>query len=134
MTFEEAVAQQPAWVGYWLYWLVFGTLVLPLALLIWKQTRLVGVITFVGSLIAGFAVNWMFGQMGYVKLLGLPHIIILTPIVIYQILQFQRLALPPVPKWILGLVIATILISLAFDYTDALRFLLGERAPLAAKA
>ena len=24
MTFEEAIAQQPAWIGYWLKWLLFG--------------------------------------------------------------------------------------------------------------
>ena len=31
-------------------------------------------------------------------------------------------------------VLATILISLAFDYTDVLRYLIGERTPLAKPA
>jgi hypothetical protein len=131
MTFEQAIAQQPAWVQYWLYWLVIGTFVLPLALLIWRQTRLAAIATLAASLCGGLGVTWLYGQMGYVKLLGLPHIIFWTPLVIYLVMQHRRGDLPQWPRWILSAVIATILVSLAVDYTDAARYLLGERTPLA---
>ena len=130
MTFEQAIAQQPAWVGYWLYWLLFAAFALPLALFIWRQTRLAAAASLLCSLAGGFGVNWLYGQMGYVKLLGLPHIIFWTPLVVYLISIVRQKDLPAWPQRILFVIIATILVSLAFDYTDVARYVLGERAPL----
>jgi hypothetical protein len=131
VTFEEAIALQPPWLAYWLYWLIFGTLVLPIALLIWRQSRVAGVATVAASLAAGLSVSWLFDRMGYVKLLGLPHIIVWTPLAIYLFFQIRRVDMPKWPRWIMIIVLVTLLISLAFDYTDVLRYLLGERTPLA---
>jgi hypothetical protein len=130
MTLQEAIAQQPAWVGYWLIWLTFGGLVLPLALLIWQPSRVAAVLAFLANIAAAFAVQWIFDRLGYVKLLGLPHVLFLTPLVVYLIAQTRRPNMPDWPKRILFVVIATLLVSLAFDYTDVARYLLGERAPL----
>ena len=80
MTLSQAIAQQPQWVQYWLYVLIFGIVVLPLSLLIWKQTRLTAIITIAASVLAGLGVSWLFDRLGYVKLLGLPHIILWTPL------------------------------------------------------
>lgn len=134
MTFDQAVALQPAWVGYWLNWLLFGAFVLPAALLIWRQSRIAGIATIIASVAGGFAVNWLFGRMGYVKLLGLPHIILWTPLAYYLFIQMRRADMPAWPKRIIAVVLATILISLAFDYADVLRYALGERTPLAKPA
>lgn len=131
MSFEEAITQQPLWVQYWLNWLLVGAFVLPLALLIWRQTRLVAIATVVASLLGGLGVSWMYGQLGYVKLLGLPHIILWTPIAVWMIHLLRGGDLQPTPRWILVVVLATILMSLAFDYTDVIRFALGNRAPAA---
>jgi hypothetical protein len=132
MTLEEAITLQPPWVGYWLYWLTFGGLFLPLTLLIWKQTRLAAALA-VASVVAGaLGVSWLYGHMGYVKLLGLPHILFWTPLAVYFYRLIRREDMPPWPRRIMIVVLSTILISLAFDYTDALRYLLGERTPLAA--
>ena len=134
MTFEEAIAQQPAWIGYWLKWLLFGAFVLPFALLIWRQSRIAAIAAIVASVAGAFGTRWLYNEMGYVKLLGLPHIIVWTPLAIYLFGQIRRADMPKWPRWIIGVVLASILISLAFDYTDALRYLLGERTPLARPA
>ena len=134
MTLEQAIAQQPAWVGYWLYWLLFGAFVLPLTLLVWRQSRIAGVAAIVAAVVAGFGVGWLYDQMGYVKLLGLPHIVAWTPLAIYLFVQIRRDDMPRWPRRIMVVVLATILVSLAFDYTDAVRYLLGERTPLAGPA
>ncbi len=134
MTLDQAIAEQPQWVQLWLNVLVVGTLGLPAALLIWSKTRVIGLMTLTIVLAAGFSVLWLYDRMGYVKLLGLPHVLLWTPLVIYQIGQFQRRDLPPLPKLLLGCVIATMLISLAFDYTDVLRYIMGERIPTALPA
>ncbi len=129
MTFEEAIAQQPLWVQWWLYLMFVGAIVLPIALLFWRKSRIAGAAALVASVVAGFAIGWMYGQLGYVKLLGLPHIILWTPLAIYLFMRMRDPEMPKWPRWIMGAVLATILISLAFDYTDVIRYLLGERTP-----
>lgn len=131
MSFEEAITLQPQWVQYWLNWLLFGGFVLPLALLIWRQSRITAVVAVVATLASGLTIGWLYEQMGYVKLLGLPHIIVWTPLAIYLVMQIRREHMPVWPKRIMSVVLATIIISLAFDYTDAIRYFLGERMPVA---
>jgi integral membrane sensor domain MASE1 len=69
--------------------------------------------------------------MGYVKLLGLPHIFVWTPLAIYFVTLLRRPDVPVWPRRVIVVALGTILISLAFDYTDVARYLLGERTPLA---
>lgn len=66
--------------------------------------------------------------MGYVRLLGLPHILIWTPLLAYLWGQVGRPDMPRAPRLILMVVMAVILVSLAFDYADTARYILGERA------
>jgi hypothetical protein len=128
MTLPEAIATQPAWISYWLNWMMVGAFILPLALLIWRQTRLVAVAAIVAGVLAALGTGWIYDRLGYVKLLGLPHIILWTPLAIYMIVLLRRGGLPKYARWIMLVVLATILISLAFDYTDTLRYFLGDRA------
>lgn len=130
MTFEEAIAAQPAWIGIWLNVLLVGAFILPLALLIWRQSRLAGILVVAASVVGGVATTWLFEQMGYVKLLGLPHILVWTPAAIYLFALIRREDMPLWPRRIMIVVLATITISLIFDYTDVARYALGERAPL----
>jgi hypothetical protein len=125
MTLSEAITQQPLWVQYWLYVLVFCILVLPLPLLIWKQTRITAVVIIAAALLAGFGVSWIYDRLGYVKLLGLPHIILWTPLVWYLWRQIKRGDMPVWPRRIIMVVMAVLVISLAFDYVDVARYLLG---------
>ncbi len=118
MTFDQAVALQPLWVQYWLKWLLFGAFILPLALLIWRQSRLAAVAAIVAGVASGFATNWLFNNLGYVKLLGLGHIPFWTPLAIYLFYQMRRADMPRWPRRIMMVVLATITISLAFDYAD----------------
>ncbi len=134
MTLEEAIAQQPQWVQIWLNILLLGAFVLPAVLLIWRQTRVAGIVSLIVSATAAYGVVWLYDGMGYVKLLGLPHLFLWTPLVIYLVGQFRRDDLPQIPRVLLGAVIATLLISLAFDFSDVIRYILGERVPTALPA
>ncbi len=134
MTLEEAIAQQPQWVQIWLNILLLGAFILPAVLLIWRQTRVAGLVSLIVSATAAYGVVWLYDRMGYVKLLGLPHLFLWTPLVIYLIGQFRRDDLPQIPRVLLGAVIATLLISLAFDFSDVIRYILGERVPTALPA
>lgn len=132
MTLEEAIALQPAWVGIWVQWLSFAAFILPISLLIWKETRLTAVITTIASIAAGAGVFWMFGQMGYVKLLGLPHLIFWVPLCFYLYRQIGKPDLRTWPKRILWVILISISISVVFDAVDVVRYLLGERTPFTA--
>ena len=129
MTFNEAMALQPMWVQLWLNILFFGAFVLPLALLIWRETRLAGVVTVLASVAAAVSINWMYVQMGYVKLLGLPHLIFWGPVVVYLWRLQGRGHVRLWPRRIIWVVVAIICVSLAFDAVDVIRWLLGERSP-----
>ena len=129
LTFNEAIAAQPAWIGMWLNVLFLGAFVLPLALLIWKSTRIAGVITIVASVLSGILTQLMFNAMGYVKLLGLPHIIAWVP-VIYLLLRVRKQdATPNIARWIIVVIVGLMGISLVFDVNDVVRYVLGEREP-----
>ena len=135
MTLSEAMAQlSPTWLTIWLNILMVGAFLLPVALFIWKPTRMTAVYCLVAGALGAFGVGWMYEQMGYVKLLGLPHILVWTPLSVHLWLKFKSPDVSKVPRIIIGLIMATILISLAFDYTDIARYLLGERTPLAVAA
>jgi len=127
MTLNELIALQPAWVGIWLNILLFGAFALPLALIFWSQSRMAGIVTVVASLAGGVGVQWMFSQMGYVKLLGLPHIIVWLPLVFYLLRQIKQPDMPQWPVRIMWFILITICISLAFDIVDVVRYVLGER-------
>ena len=130
MTLEEAMALQPQWVVIWVYVLVAGAFVAPVVLLIWKASRKAGIITLIASLLAGFGIQMMIDAMGYVKLLGLPHLILWVPIVVFLMAQQARGDMTNWPRRIIWFIIAIICISLVFDFIDVARWILGERAPL----
>ena len=130
MTMNEAIATQPMWISWWLNWLLFGAFILPLALFIWKPTRLAAAITLATGILSAVGVTYLFDTMGYVKLLGLPHVILWTPLVVYLWRVQARNDVAQWPRRIIWVILVTILISLAFDYVDVLRYLLGERTPL----
>ena len=127
MTFQDAITHQPLWVRLWLDWLLFVVIALPFALLVWKQSRIVILAAIIADIPAGLGTAWIYQHMGYVKLLGLAHIFFWTPLAVYLYMQLKRSDLPQWPRWIIMVVLATLVISLAFDYTDALRYILGER-------
>ena len=134
MTFSEALATQPAWIGVWLNILLAGAFLLPLALLIWKESRIAGIATVVASLVGGVATQWLYGEVGYVKLLGLPHIIFWTPLMVYLIAKIVRGEVPVWPQRIMTAIVIIIGISLLFDYVDVARYVFGERASLIPEA
>lgn len=128
MTMQEAIAAQPQWVQIWLNVLFAGAFILPATLLIWRASRLAGVITLITSALAGMGVFWIFDQCGYVRLLGLPHIILWLPVVIYLARQSRRPDMPNTPRGIMYVVMAVMVASLIFDVVDVARYVFGDRA------
>lgn len=131
MSFIEAMAAQPTWVQIWLNWMLISVFIAPLALFIWSETRLTAVIIALTHTLNGFAVMYLFNWLGYVKLLGFPHLIFWGPLVWYLVRLVRRETLPVWASRILWVLIATLAISLVFDLVDTIRYVLGERTPTA---
>lgn len=131
MSFEQAIRLLPQWVQYWAYCQLIGAFILPFALLIWRESRLAGAVSIIASVAAGFSTNALYNAMGYTRLIGLGHIIFWTPLLVYLVLQLRRGEFRSWPKWITIVIAAVLFISLAFDYADCGRYLLGERTAIA---
>lgn len=121
------IASGPTWVRIWVNFMVL--MFLPAAVFAFyrRQARwlvLVMVLNVIFML-------WLYAQVGYVRLLGLPHVVLWTPLVIawWKTRAQWRVKETIIGKWILA-VFVTMIISLVFDYADVTRYLLGERGAL----
>lgn len=133
MDFQEALALQPLWVQLWSWWMIAVTLAAATAALIQPGVRREGAAILLLNVGAGLVGAWIFQSLGFVRLIGLGHLLFWTPLayLLWRRLAGAGSAKPaPVPaRWLLWALLATILLSLPIDLVDAARYLLGERAP-----
>lgn len=120
----DMAANSPAWVSHWVNVM---SLVLFAGLpfvFFRRQARWTWLLLILGAA----SVLTLYAQTGYSRLLGLGHVIFWTPALIY--LWHQRAHWNVRSTWFGKWAIAAsvvIAISLAFDYADVSRWLLGER-------
>ena len=126
--FNEAMfSLASGWMIVWLYWMSFAITVTPLVPIFSKATRLDAVIVFLTNLAMFVGMSWVYDQMGYVRLMGIVHVILWTPLFIYLFLRAKNGEMPLLCRLTIWMFAATLAVSLAFDYTDTVRYLLGER-------
>jgi hypothetical protein len=111
----------------WLYWMSFAIAITPLVLIFSKATRLDAVIVFLTNLAMFVGMAWIYEQMGYVRMMGIVHVILWTPLFIYLFLRAKNGEMPLLCRLVMWMFAATLTVSLVFDYTDVVRYLLGER-------
>lgn len=131
MTLPEAMGAHAAWLSIWLNVLMLGLFIAPAVMLVWPESRKLGIAGLIAGIVAALAIDAMFKVSGYTRLLGIGHVLFLTPFayVMWQNLQYGQLN-----TWARRVVwfsFAVACISLAFDYIDVLRYAFGERAPIA---
>lgn len=114
----------------WLYWMSFAITITPLVLIFSKATRLDAVIVFLVNLAMFIGMGWIYDLMGYVRLMGIVHVILWTPLFIYLFRRAQNGQMPLLCRLTMWMFAATLAVSLVFDYTDTVRYLLGERASM----
>jgi len=117
----DAIATQGVFLQGWVMVLV-GTHLISLLLSVYKQDGKFKIryesLAIVGSFfVAGASISWLYEQVGYVRLLGLPHLIFC------RALKGQYSA--PFKQYVyLYLTVAGV--SLAIDTLDVVRYLLGD--------
>jgi len=126
MDMMAQILAEPLWLVVWVFTLMIvntaAVLFLRRVEARWVLLAWVINLPLMGSLYATF---------GYVRLLGVSHVIVWTPLLMYlwmrrgQWLPARTLA----DKWIV-LLFTVNLLSLVIDYIDVIRWLIGERGPL----
>lgn len=114
------ILAQPGWLVAWVLWMM----AVNLASVAWVATRVEARWVLLGFALAAGIMQVLFWAAGYVRLLGLAHVLAWTPLVVYLARRWPRLEPGAYRAWV-GLVLATDVASLLIDYTDVLRYLLG---------
>ncbi|MEP0944375.1 MAG: hypothetical protein ABJH63_07265 [Rhizobiaceae bacterium] len=128
--FDADVQKLPQWVQIWVDIIGFSLMVSTVALLIGSTTRKLGLYVLFTIVATVAIMTVLHAQMGMVRLLGIVHVVLWTPMVI---VLWRRLKSNPPTKIYAAAIILLMVISvlaLIFDYYDVVRWMLGERAPI----
>lgn len=130
MTFSQAVATMPEGLRLWVLWLTVAMIVAPLVLLAFRGTRRDGAVILVANVAVAVTMHWLFAAVGFVRLLGLPHVVIWTPLAIHLVVRLRDGVRPRVAQGVMAAFLVTICMSLVFDWIDVLRYAAGDRGAL----
>ena len=133
-TLGEAMSTEPTWLVSWLI-LLGGTIFLSIVFTIYKDEQgfrfrwepLAIVACF---FLAGAIMNFMYERVGYVRLLGLAHIIGWAPIYIYLIIKRKGIGFATLWGKYVHLYLLIAGISLVIDTIDVGRYLAGDDGSL----
>lgn len=123
-TLIQRIAEGPAWIYWWTR--VIDTsnwLLIPLAFFDkrahWALTAWLANVIIILTL---------YGTFGYVRLLGLSHILVWTPLLIYLLYLRKPFAQENLAGRYLYWFVLVVMTSLIFDYVDLVRYLMGDTA------
>lgn len=122
--FNSELGNLPVWVQIWLKILV-GVLALSVPFAFVRREAVWTVLALIGGVAA---VMFLYSQFGMQRILGLGHILFWTPLIVYLLKRraHWRVAGTWAGKWIVAAVIV-LAISLAFDFVDVGRWLMGNK-------
>lgn len=120
----DAMTRSPDWVLIWLQVLV-GVLSISILFALFRHEAraiLFGTLMGIGMVIV------IYSQFGFTRILGVGHILFWTPTLFYMVSLQGTAAVAKTwfGRW-LWLAIVVMGISLILDYSDLMRYLLGER-------
>tara|TARA_B110000858_G_scaffold194218_1_gene248160 strand:- start:1266 stop:1706 length:441 start_codon:yes stop_codon:yes gene_type:complete len=129
-TLNEAISSEPLWLQVWVMLLVIANLAaIPFALTkvegAWKLRKecLAIIVSFIA---AAILMNWMYDTFGYVRLLGMAHLIAWTPAFVYVLMRRKELGMSTAFAKYLHFYLIVAGLSLAIDFLDVVRYFLGD--------
>ena len=129
-----AIATEPMWLRLWVM-ILAATNLAAVFFVITKQAgkyrvRVESLAILFSLLAAGIFMSWLYDKVGYVRLLGLPHIIFWLPVYVWLLSKYRRGEFSFPFKQYLIVYFVIVGISLVIDVSDVTRYLLGDRQPL----
>jgi len=131
MSFADAVQTMPVPLRLWVLWLTVAMVAAPVLLLPFRAARRDGVIVLASTVAVMVSMQALYGAVGFVRLLGLPHVVIWGPLAAWLAFRLRDGALPPPARAVMLVFLLTIGVSLVFDVIDVARWLAGDRASMA---
>ena len=129
INFISDVLAQPVAVQLWVLWMTAAIFVVPGLLLRYESARREGKVILASSIVLAVLMLLWHSQVGYTRIVALPHILIWTPLLVYLYARRNYLTSSSRVRWLTTALVLTLVVSLAFDVTDVIRYILGERAP-----
>jgi hypothetical protein len=133
-TLNDAILTEPMWLQGWVGLLVIANL-LAFAFVATKQSgkwaiRTEAVAILVSFFAAAALMTWMYGRFGYVRLLGVAHLIFWGPVFVWLIIRYRKAEFASPFSVYLAFYLLIAGISLVVDSIDVLRYLFGDTSPL----
>jgi hypothetical protein len=123
----DAMFSNTGGIRFWFYWLGYVIVATPVILAFSEATRRDALIVLLTNISVIVAMGWLYRQIGYVRLLGIVHVILWTPLFVYLFSRAKNGEMTLAFRLVIWLFVATLAVSLAFDYIDVVRYLSGER-------
>lgn len=123
LTFHDHIMQQAPYLRVWVGWLVIFNI--SAIFFVWRHIEARWVLA---AMLLNFPLmNLFFAHFGWVRLLGMSHAIVWTPLLVYLWLRRDKIE----PKTPFGIYITVLFltdfISLFIDYIDVIRYLTGDQ-------
>ncbi|SLN66960.1 hypothetical protein ROJ8625_03414 [Roseivivax jejudonensis] len=134
MSFADAVATLPDAVRLWVLWLTIMMVAAPLVLLIFGESRRAGAVILVANVAVAVAMHLLYARVGMVRLLGLPHLLIWGPLLVWLSGELRAVSWRIVPRVVAMIFALSIAVSLIFDAIDVVRWIYGDRGALTGAA
>ena len=119
----EQILDEPFGLKVWIFWMVFLN-----SASIFFLRRAEGRWVFAAWLASLVAMNRLFDEFGYTRILGLAHVLFWSPLVVYLFRRRASFGEGAFGGWARWLAI-TNAASLAIDYVNLARWALGDRGP-----
>ena len=130
MNFMRDLAMQSVAVQIWAVWMLVAIFAVPCVLLKYESSRRAAKLILVSSVALCVLMLLWHSQVGYTRILGLPHLLVWVPLLVYLYARQDRLVSPWQVRWLTNALVLTLVISLGLDTADIVRYILGERAPM----
>lgn len=129
-TLGDAITTEPAWLQAWVLAMVASHLIAVFFIAgrsggRWF-VRYESVAILLSFLLATVFMNWLYAQLGYVRLLGLAHLFFWTPVWVWIAMRIRTVGLASVFGKYLALYLLIAGLSLVIDAVDVVRYLLGD--------
>lgn len=129
-TLSEAISSEPLWLQTWVMLLVVANLAaVPFALTkqegAWRfRKECLAIIA--SFLLAAVLMEMLFSSFGYVRLLGLAHLIAWTPAYVYVLMRRKELGISTAFGKYIHFYLLIAGLSLVIDFVDVVRYVLGD--------
>lgn len=129
-TLGDAIAGEPLWLQAWIGLLVVTNLLAVLFVIARKdgrwRVRPEPIAILVAFFAAGMLMEWLYARVGYVRLLGLAHLVFWGPVWVWLVMRRADIGTGTWFGRYVHLYLGIAGISLVIDAIDVIRHLLGD--------